>query len=164
MIIVLPATKEHIPLIQKIVDDTWPATYGSIISTAQISYMIDLFYSNAALEKQFASGHRFLLAVEDDQALGFAGFELDVEPQIAKLHKLYVLPNTQGKGIGILLSDSVINAATDANQASLILNVNRHNKAFVFYQKQGFSVLKEEDIDIGSGYFMNDYVMIKQLH
>ena len=45
----------------------------------------------------------------------------------------------------------------------LQLNVNRHNTAKSFYEKLGFAVIKEEDIDIGSGYFMNDYIMEKRL-
>ena len=32
-----------------------------------------------------------------------------------------------------------------------------------FYEKLGFSVVGEEDIDIGQGYFMNDFVMEKKL-
>jgi ribosomal protein S18 acetylase RimI-like enzyme len=39
------------------------------------------------------------------------------------------------------------------------VNVNRHNKALHFYEKYGFKIIREEDIDIGEGYFMNDYVM-----
>ena len=46
---------------------------------------------------------------------------------------------------------------------SLQLNVNRNNKAKEFYERQGFAVIKEEDIDIGNGYLMNDYVMEKVL-
>jgi ribosomal protein S18 acetylase RimI-like enzyme len=43
------------------------------------------------------------------------------------------------------------------------LNVNRYNKARFFYEKLGFVIMKEEDIDIGSGYYMIDYVMEKKL-
>jgi ribosomal protein S18 acetylase RimI-like enzyme len=43
------------------------------------------------------------------------------------------------------------------------LNVNRNNKALGFYQKFGFVILREEDIDIGNGYFMNDYIMVCKL-
>ena len=32
-----------------------------------------------------------------------------------------------------------------------------------FYEKLGFTVIKEEDIDIGNGYLMNDYVMEKKI-
>jgi ribosomal protein S18 acetylase RimI-like enzyme len=45
----------------------------------------------------------------------------------------------------------------------LLLNVNRNNPAKSFYKKLGFTVIKEDDIDIGNGYFMNDYVMKLQL-
>ena len=31
-----------------------------------------------------------------------------------------------------------------------------------FYEKLGFTVIKEEDIDIGNGFFMNDYFMTEQ--
>ena len=54
----------------------------------------------------------------------------------------------------LILSDIRFHNATD-----LELNVNRYNKARQFYETIGFVVVKEEDIDIGSGYFMNDYVM-----
>ena len=44
-------------------------------------------------------------------------------------------------------------------RAIVQLNVNRHNNALNFYLKHGFSIIHEEDNDIGEGYFMNDYVM-----
>jgi ribosomal protein S18 acetylase RimI-like enzyme len=37
--------------------------------------------------------------------------------------------------------------------------VNRENKAIGFYNKLGFTIIAEEDIPIGNGFFMNDYVM-----
>ena len=46
---------------------------------------------------------------------------------------------------------------------TLQLNVNRNNIAKTFYEKLGFKVIRTEDIDIGNGYFMNDYIMEKQL-
>jgi ribosomal protein S18 acetylase RimI-like enzyme len=41
----------------------------------------------------------------------------------------------------------------------LELNVNRQNTAIGFYKKLGFKIIAEEDIPIGNGFFMNDYVM-----
>ncbi|RZM14506.1 MAG: GNAT family N-acetyltransferase, partial [Pedobacter sp.] len=32
-----------------------------------------------------------------------------------------------------------------------------------FYEKLGFQVIREEDIDIGNGFYMNDFVMEKKL-
>lgn len=47
------------------------------------------------------------------------------------------------------------------NATVLELNVNRQNKARIFYEKFGFVIVEEKDIPIGNGYFMNDYVMQK---
>ncbi len=150
---------EDIPLIRSIAVRTWPAAYGTILSHGQIAYMLDLFYGTEALEQQFLTGHRFLLFSEGDAVLGFAGYEMNYEPQIAKLHKLYVLPEAQGMRAGNLLLEAVKSAARAQEQLQVILNVNRFNQAKEFYEKNGFAVLREEDIDIGNGYFMNDYIM-----
>jgi ribosomal protein S18 acetylase RimI-like enzyme len=70
-----------------------------------------------------------------------------------------VLPECQGTGAGKILMDEVIKRTADAGNKSLLLNVNRDNPALGFYKKKGFEIIKTEDIDIGNGYFMNDYVM-----
>ena len=53
--------------------------------------------------------------------------------------------------------------ALENNSASVILNVNRFNKALSFYERMGFKVIDEVNIEIGNGYLMEDYVMEKQL-
>ena len=55
--------------------------------------------------------------------------------------------------------DYIIRAIQPLGAKTLLLQVNRHNKAKQFYDKLGFKVLKMADFDIGRGYFMNDYVM-----
>jgi hypothetical protein len=37
--------------------------------------------------------------------------------------------------------------------------VNRYNKAKDFYEKAGFKIIETVDIEIGNGFYMNDYVM-----
>jgi ribosomal protein S18 acetylase RimI-like enzyme len=45
---------------------------------------------------------------------------------------------------------------------SMKLTVNRKNvQAINFYFSQGFRIDHAEDFDIGSGYVMNDFVMVK---
>jgi len=39
------------------------------------------------------------------------------------------------------------------------LNVNRFNNARWFYEKIGFRVVRDEVIDIGQGFVMDDHVM-----
>jgi ribosomal protein S18 acetylase RimI-like enzyme len=90
---------------------------------------------------------------------GFASYGLRLEDnQICKLHKLYVLPENQGKGYGKSLIDEVRIRAVNLNTHALDLNVNRNNPAIGFYEKIGFVKIKEENVAIGP-YWMNDYVM-----
>ena len=70
-----------------------------------------------------------------------------------------MLPETQGKGFGKFMIDEIIRIAKSNDQKGIFLNVNKYNKAKFFYEKAGFIVSKEEVIDIGNGYVMDDYVM-----
>jgi GNAT superfamily N-acetyltransferase len=128
--------------------------------------MLELIYSKDALTNQVEYlHHAFIIVYENDSAVGFASYSLkiDMDQTIYRLHKLYVLPGQQGKGTGKLLLNYIIDEIKQAGANTLELNVNRHNIAFHFYIKLGFTIAREEDIDIGEGYFMNDYVMEKKM-
>ena len=86
-----------------------------------------------------------------------------MQPTIFKLHKIYILPIHQGRGTGKFVIDQIINDIMPNGATALQLNVNRNNTAKDFYQKIGFEILRTEDVDIGNGYFMNDYIMEKKL-
>lgn len=151
-------------IIEDLAKQTWPSAYGDILSYQQIDYMLEKMYNRGELSHQLAEGHVFLIAEENGNDIGFAGYSLiDSVQKIYKLHKLYVLPQQQGKSIGKLLLLEVLGAVGRNSGKVLQLNVNRNNKALSFYQKQGFSILETVDLDIGNGYFMNDYVMEKKL-
>ena len=53
--------------------------------------------------------------------------------------------------------------ALENHSKTLSLNVNRFNSALTFYEKIGFKIIDEVNVDIGNGYFMEDYIMEKQL-
>jgi len=156
------ASSADIPLIREMAYKIWPSTYGGILSKDQLDYMLELIYSEKALKEQMEQNHEFILVYDNNDAVGFASFSL-IEPQVCKLHKIYVLSSQQGKGTGRIIIDHLINAMKDKGATALQLNVNRFNNAKLFYEKLGFAIIREEDIDIGNGYFMNDYVMEKKL-
>lgn len=153
------ANKHDIPTIRELTFRIWPKTYGHILQQQQIDYMLDMMYSEAALEKQMAEQqHQFILFLEENTPLGFASFGALGNGEW-KLHKIYILPDQQGKGIGKQLVQHIVNTIKPLQAKALLLNVNKYNNAKQFYEKTGFEVIREEDIDIGNGYFMNDYVM-----
>jgi GNAT superfamily N-acetyltransferase len=137
----------------------WPETYGEILSPEQLKYMLDLFYNPDALSRQMQEDkHQFIIMEHEEEAIGFASWG-PVEPGIAKLHKLYILPVGQGKGLGRGMLNFIYGILREEGISRLRLNVNRHNKAQRFYEKQGFKIIDREDIDIGNGYYMNDFIM-----
>ena len=165
MIHIVKATVADLNRITEIAHKTWPLTYGEILSPAQLEYMLNAFYSDAALRTNIKNGHEFILAKEEDIILGFASFEHHYEDgNTTKIHKIYILPETQGKGIGKLLIDTITQFAKENNSTSLLLNVNRFNIALTFYQKLGFKIIEEIDIELEFGYLMEDYVMEKEIY
>lgn len=143
---------------------TWYDTYTTILSPEQLEYMLKEMYSLEAFTEQIAiKGHHFLLLSEDEKYLGFASYELNYTSGTTKLHKLYVLPETQGKGAGRLLISTIEDLAKSNGNNKISLNVNRYNDAVQFYLKNGFVKAGEEDINIGNGYLMEDFIMEKGL-
>jgi len=160
MITLRKAKEEDITIIRQIAENTWPAAYLDIIGQQQIDYMLDKMYSKAEMLKQFLQGHIFLIAEEGENQFGFAGYSIvNHEERIYKLHKLYVLPTAHGKGVGKILMNEVFNQVKDAGGTALELNVNKRNSAKDFYAKAGFTIKESVKIDIGNGFFMDDYIM-----
>lgn len=155
------ATEADILAIRTIAQETWPVAYGGILSPAQLQYMLELMYSAEALHEQMTTkGHRFMLFEQDGHPHGFVGYAHGVKGTSAtRLHKLYVLPGTQRGGVGRALLQHVIGAARVAGDDVVELNVNRFNNALKFYQKHGFRIVRDEVIDIGHGFVMDDHVL-----
>jgi GNAT superfamily N-acetyltransferase len=156
------ATVDDIPVIRELTFRIWPQTYTAIISQQQIDYMLEMMYSEGSLKKQMEEGSRFILVLDEKEAVGFASYG-EIEPGVYKLHKIYILFSQQGKGTGSFVIDYIISKIRKQGAIALQLQVNRNNKAKSFYEKLGFAVIEEADFDIGNGWFMNDYVMEKKL-
>lgn len=165
MLLLVEAAIEDFKTIREIAYKSWPSTYGSILSKEQIGYMLDLFYSEKTLLKNLnEKGHRFLLVNEGEVCLGFASYEHNYsDKNVTRLHKIYLLPEAQGKGAGKLLIDTIERLAKENHSVAISLNVNKFNKALSFYQKIGFEVVSEEEIELDHGYKMEDYKMEKKL-
>jgi GNAT superfamily N-acetyltransferase len=155
---------KEVETIASLARQIWPSTYQDILTPDQLRYMMDLFYSNESLKKQMLEQkHVFLIIGDDIAPIGFASYSPTKKKSIYKLHKIYVLPGLQGKGLGKFIVDFIIQKIHPEGATALQLNVNRFNKARYFYEKLGFQVIGEEDIDIGNNYFMNDFVMERKI-
>lgn len=174
---IVAATPAEYATIREIAHATWPDTFGEILSEAQIDYMLELMYNVEELARQVEKGvvFRLLLAAtagevkaspdyaagtyQQYQPVGYVGYQLDYLPGTTKIHKLYLLPSTQGNGFGRGLIEDVVCIARRAGQSTLRLDVNYQNRAIGFYEYLGFVKTERCTTDIGNGYLMEDWIM-----
>lgn len=154
------ATLNDIPVIHELAADIWRQYYPDIITVEQIEYMLDKMYSEASLKEQMNNDHRFFLAIEDKPVGYFSYSQLSTHDFF--LHKLYVKTSGHRKGAGKQMLDHIIKLIPTGS--SLRLTTNRKNfKAINFYFKNDFIIEEVKDIDIGNGYWMKDFVMLRNI-
>lgn len=154
--------EDDLHIIQELAMKVWPQTYGSILSEKQIDYMMNRMYSMESLCLNLKNGILFYLFEYQNEIIGFTSIELNYKnANQLYIHKIYILHKFQGIGLGKLAMSKIQEIADNHRLKSILLNVNRQNPAKYFYQKLGFFIEKEEDIEIGNNYFMQDYVMRK---
>ncbi len=156
------ATEADTTIIYKLAEEIWYKHYVEIIGLEQVKYMLGGIYSDESLKDQMLNkGHKFYLVYENNQRIGFVSIS-STDAKNYWLQKFYLLNNNQNKGIGTIVFGLVIN---EMNQPeTLRLTVNRQNyKSINFYFKNGFKIEQVADFDIGNGYFMNDFVMLKKM-
>jgi diamine N-acetyltransferase len=154
------ASINDVQQIHQLAHAIWPTTYAHILSQAQLQYMLQKIYAVDILIHEIANNAAtyYIAYNENEMAIGFVSIG-HIDNSTIKLHKIYVLPFTQGKGLGKKLLQYCITVAKEKAYTNMILNVNRQNTALAFYEAFGFIIIDEVDIEIGHGYYMNDYIM-----
>ncbi|MGQ0829374.1 MAG: GNAT family N-acetyltransferase [Bacteroidota bacterium] len=161
-IIYKKAVATDIPVIAGLADRIWRKHYPDIITREQIDYMLKNMYSPANLLQQMNEGHKYTLVYTGEKPVGYSSISTKDDKNYF-LHKFYVEIADQRKGIGSKLLDHVLKELGSAQTVEL--TVNRKNyKAINFYFKKGFVIKEVADFDIGNGFFMNDFVMIKKVN
>ncbi|MDR0333364.1 MAG: GNAT family N-acetyltransferase [Dysgonamonadaceae bacterium] len=166
MLNIISANISDIPTIQSVASCAWVHTFKVILSDSQITYMMQLMYSYESLCEQIEiQHHRYFLAKWQDTVVGYMSIEHNCENSgNTKIHKAYILPEKQQKGIGKLLFSVAEAKAKEAGDTAIYLNVNKNNtNAIAFYNRIGFSIIREEVIDIGNGFVMDDFVFEKTI-
>lgn len=131
--------------------------FDPIIGPEQNDYMIDMFLSPESITEQLAEGYQYYF-VQDDQGedLGFLAFY--PKEREMYLSKFYLKEEARGKGLSRKMLDFVIEESKKENLNYIRLNVNKNNSAVKAYEKLGFEKVDERKKDIGSGFYMDDYV------
>jgi len=159
---VVPADAEAIAALA---GEIWRAHYADIISGAQIEYMLQQRYDPALIRAELAGGDiGWDKLVVDGVIVGYAAYYAGVQAVEMKLDKLYVHHDHQRRGYGGLLIERAAAAARARGCKAVMLAVNKANaKAIAAYKKYGFRIREAIVQDIGGGFVMDDYVMVKDV-
>ncbi len=162
---IVRAQEEHLPAISELAGVIWRACYPGIITSEQIDYMLARMYSLDVLRDEIRSqGIRYDLLLVDGKPAGFASYGPTSESGVIKLHKLYLLAEMHGRGLGSRLLQQVEHEVRAGAGCRLILSVNKRNaRAIAAYQRNGFVTADSVVTDIGGGFVMDDYIMAKEL-
>ena len=152
----------NINTLKDFAESIWRITYRHVISDAQMRYMLDHLYDPEILREQVASGNPLLGAFSGDALVGYA--HVFIEGHQSRLDKLYVDTLYQGQGIGRELINAAEQYALGHDCSLMTLRVNRNNiNAVAAYERFGFGIVATNKKDIGGGYVMDDYLMLKDL-
>jgi len=154
--------KAQCAVVAELADEVWHEHYVPIIGAPQVDYMVEKYQS---AERIYASiieeGYIYLTAtcVEKGRLVGYCS----AVPEEGRLllSKLYVQRDFRGKGIARSLLDYLIAMCRQEYGLDVIrLTVNKYNEiAIATHLKNGFTIVDSVNVDIGGGFFMDDYVM-----
>lgn len=160
------ARPDQLSIIGSLAHDIWHRYYPSIISKAQIDYMLRQRYSLEALRERFATrGTTMLIAWLGPLAIGYAMISVpeDALDEVT-IDAFYLHPDHHRRGVGRLFMEQVVDHLRHQPRGTVVLNVNRRNiTAINFYFRQGFIIRSAVDVDLGHGYVGDDFVMARAL-
>ena len=164
-----PVTDPDFAVLRELAGTIWRQHYAEIVSAAQIDYMLAGRFSDEALRTHIQAADRWLeLLRVSGTPVGYCGCELtamDGDEGVSaamKLGQLYVLESHRGMGLGRFMLGHIEQRARDFSRHSLWLQVNKKNaSAIAFYRAAGFGIVREAVFDIGGGFLMDDYLMVK---
>lgn len=148
--------------IEALAHTIWHEHYISIITLAQIEYMLKKFNSVKAINKRAQEGVLFYYMTFNDIPVGYLAIE--IKPDYLYINKLYVLKDYRGNKIAKKAMFFAESMAKDKGKEHMKLHVNKYNtNSILAYKKMGFVNSESVVTDIGSGFIMDDYLMVKQL-
>lgn len=164
--IIREASLSDVDAIKQVAEETWPVCYKTIISPEQIRYMLDWMYSEDRIRQSIQNPQEAYHVLEiDGKICGFCAIEHHFPTSgYLRIHKLYIHPETQGTGAGKKLLYHAEKWGIENGFSHLHLHVNKQNTAVSFYKHIGFQIEESEVNDIGNGFVMDDYVMVKAIH
>lgn len=152
------ATLTDLNYIQDLSEEVLPNAFHGVLTTEQIDYMLDRLYSQEALHAELNDVKKKVYVASIDGHDAAYACIIKQGPDLFFLPKIYVDNREQNKGIGSALFKYMLNELKKTHPTPLTIEVkvNRHNRARSFYQKLGFTLVREVDTDLQDCYISQE--------
>jgi ribosomal protein S18 acetylase RimI-like enzyme len=159
------AKPEDLPEIARLAREIWLVCYKDVISMEQINYMLNWMYGAETMAKELSQNICYDKLILDGKMIGYTSYGPSEKPEKMKLHKIYIHHDFQKKGYGSATLKYVFERANEKGFSSVVLNVNKNNtNAVAAYKKNGFVIAETCKLDVGNGFYMDDYILEKKLY
>ncbi len=160
--IVAVSTWEQMQSVSRLAFRIWKEHYTPIIGQSQVDYMLGNLQTPEAIREQIREGYWYYLVYHQGREAGYLA--LKPEKDSAQLSKIYVISDLRGLGLGRKALEHAQNVCLEAGLTRLWLTVNKNNHgAISFYERTGFFNSGSVVQDIGGGFVMDGYKMVKSL-
>jgi diamine N-acetyltransferase len=158
------ATQDQVKVTSALAHEIWNEHFVPFIGPDQVDYMLDLFQSPGAIREQMKKGYEYFLVTDGGKRAGYFAIVPCWKDGSAQLSKIYVRRARRRRGIGSEMEAFVEEWCLKKGLDRLWLTVNRHNAGPVaFYENLGFVKAGCLVQEIGGGFVMDDYKMVKEL-
>jgi ribosomal protein S18 acetylase RimI-like enzyme len=144
-------TMGDIPDVRRIGWETWKATYGRFIPEEDLRAYHDEYYSVEALTRNFhRPSTRGYMALFGEDPAGYMIMSFDEKSGRCSVASIYVLPESQGHGLGSMLMQEAFRAAVEAKYDRVWLGVMSENSSTIaWYRALGFRFVEEAPFTMG---------------
>ncbi|MCB9195137.1 MAG: GNAT family N-acetyltransferase [Flavobacteriales bacterium] len=148
--------------IERLANEIWIDHYSPIIGKDQVDYMLDKFQSLGVMKEQILNAYAYYLIQCKQESIGY--FAIQQRESKIFISKVYIKKSHRGNGYFSEILKFIEEKALkkNCNYLELTVNVNNHLSIDTYLSK-GFYISHPEVFDIGNGYIMDDFVMLKEL-
>ena len=156
-----PLAERDVETLCALAASIWQRHYPPIIGSAQTDYMLAQRYTPDAIRAELRRDDLWWDVVTAGGRMVAFASSLALESEM-KLDKLYVDFGHQRRGFGGMLIAHVCERARRLGYRAVTLAVNKRNEhAIAAYRRHGFTICDVAVTDIGGGFVMDDYIMVR---
>lgn len=156
------ATRDDLPAISDLLVATWHDTYDAHYGSERVTDITSRWHSVDAISQFLDEPEGCFLVVEGEGRIAGTAFAKPEPDGSVHIFSLYIAPNSQRRGVGQMMLDTVTGKFPDACCQRLdVLPANEG--AIRFYERNGFEIVGREEACCGPCDGIVHHVMERRL-